>query len=71
MDDSFRYSSDRVAIVREARKRGMTDGEILRSLCRSESVQERRRIVREWAAALGLTELEALSVARREGVIGR
>lgn len=71
MDDTLRYTTDRVAIVREARKRGMGDGEILAALCQAEVASERRRIVREWAPALGLTEPESLAVARSAGLIKR
>jgi hypothetical protein len=71
MDHSLRYSSDRVAIVREARKSGLSDEQILLALCRSESSRRRREIVREWAAPLGLTEQEALDLAKRLALIKR
>jgi len=71
MDDSLRYSTDKVAIVREARKRGIADPQILTALCRSEVASERRRIIREWAPALGLTEDEAIALARAAGLVTR
>lgn len=71
MDAKLRYSSDRVAIVRAARAKGMSNEEILEAACRGEIAAERRRIVREWAAPLGMTEDEALALARKVGVVRR
>ncbi|MBI2898369.1 MAG: hypothetical protein HYY06_32765 [Deltaproteobacteria bacterium] len=71
MDPRLRYSTDKVAIVRAARANGMSDGEILLALCRGEREATRRRIVREWAAPLGLTAEEALAQARKVGIVRR
>ncbi len=64
------YSTDRVAIVRAARGQGMTDEQILLSLVANEyGSAARRKILKEWAPALSLTEQEALALARRAGIL--
>ena len=67
---TLRYSSDRTEIVRLARERGLSDGEILKALLANEYGQRARaQIVREWAEVLGLSEEEALAIARRAGLL--
>lgn len=47
------------------------DHEQVTALCRGETAAKRRRIIREWASALGLTEQEALELGRASGIINR
>ena len=67
----LRYTNDRAMIIRIAREKGLSDKEILKQLVAGEVASERRRIIREWANDLGLTEDEALRVAREAGLIAR
>ncbi len=63
------YSSDRAAIVRKAREQGLTDAQILGALVSNEySARTKRKIVREWAKHLGLTEGEAEDAAKKAGL---
>jgi hypothetical protein len=67
----LRYTNDRALIVRVARQKGLTDKQILKALVANEYGEAARRgIIRDWAEALGLTEKEALQVAKEEGLIG-
>jgi hypothetical protein len=64
------YSTDKVAIVRQARQTGMSDGEILAALVANEyGNRAREKIIREWAPALAMTVNEALEFARRTGLV--
>ena len=66
------YSTDRAYIVRLAREKGLTDAEILTSLVQNEfGDKTRRKIIREWATHLGLSEEEALQLAKGTGLISR
>jgi hypothetical protein len=64
------YSTDKVAVVRQARNVGMSDQEILSALVANEfGKRTREKIIREWAPALGLTADEALQLARRASLV--
>jgi hypothetical protein len=59
-------------MVRLARERGLTDAQILTVLVANEyGAAKRRALIREWAAALGLSEEEALLIAKKAGLIIR
>ena len=65
----LRYSDDKKGIVKLAREKGMTDGQILSAACANETATRRREIVKQWAESLGLTEEEAIDVAKREAIL--
>jgi len=56
--------------VRLARERGLSDEQILKALLANEyGHRVRVQIVREWAGILGLSEDQAIAIARRCGLL--
>lgn len=47
----------------------MTDAQILETVCRAETRSERLRIIKEWAPALGLSESEAVGLAKKAALL--
>jgi hypothetical protein len=66
---TLRYSNDHAAMIREARKRGMSDTQILESVCHSETRANRRKLIKQWGLELGLSESEALELAKKTGLL--
>jgi len=60
---------DQVRLVLLARSKGMADREIPKDLVEGTGGEERRRIIVEWADALGLSASDALRVSRDAGLI--
>ncbi|HYO71267.1 MAG TPA: hypothetical protein VEU33_34825 [Archangium sp.] len=64
------YSTDKQAIVKQARAAGLPTGKILSALVSGEyGVQAKLKIVREWAPSLGLSEDEAMLEAKKAGIL--
>lgn len=64
------YSTDRRRIVALAREAGFSDRDILRQLLRGErGVEHRKKVLLEWAHALGMEPTEILREAMRAGLI--
>jgi hypothetical protein len=64
------YSTDRKKIVALAREAGRSDRDIIRQLLRGEyGVVHRKRVLLEWADALGMQPSEILREALQAGLI--
>ena len=64
------YSTDRKRIVRLAREAGFSDRDILKQLLRGEyGVSHRKKVLLEWAEALGMEVSEILHEAMLAGLI--
>ncbi len=64
------YSTDPKEVVKAARAHGFSDREILELLTANEyGVRAKKDIIRKYAAALGLSEEEALAEARKAGIV--
>lgn len=61
--------SERIRLVQLARMRGFSDVEILKDILQGTGGDERRKIIVEWSAALGLSDREALQLAKSANLI--
>jgi hypothetical protein len=62
--------SNKLRLIKSARKIGMSDADILCEVLGGEYGSERRRkLVVEWGEALGLTSSEALRLAHASGLL--
>jgi hypothetical protein len=70
MDESLKYTSDIELLIEDARLRGMTDAEIVRTLCWGCTYADVRGMAKKWAPFLGLTVREFVEYARpkRKGI---
>lgn len=59
----------RKEVIEQARKLGWTDADILYQMTLNKPRRERRDLVRQLAADLGLSEEDALEIARKAAVI--
>jgi hypothetical protein len=63
------YSSDHEWLVRTAREAGLSDAQILAKVTSGRVRADRLKLIREWARDLGLTEAEALDIARKAAIV--
>jgi hypothetical protein len=63
--DPVRYSSDRRALIAEARKRGKTTQQIVVILTKGSSYAEVRILAEQWASELGISQADFVRVAGR------
>lgn len=61
--------TDREIYIKMARRRNMSDADILRCVLRGTSGNERRKLVVEWGKDLGHESTEALRLAHKKGLI--
>ena len=68
LGDSENYQELVTRLKREQIRRaiencGLSKEQIIRTLCRAETLQQRKAIAKEWAAILGLSESDFLGIA--------
>jgi len=61
----IRYTSDRKALIAEARKRGKTTQEIVVILARGSTYAEVRILAEQWGSELGISQAEFVRMAGR------
>ena len=58
------YFGDPAELIRFARKAGLSTGEIVRKLTQGETLDNVKRIAREYATLVGVTESDFVKIAR-------
>ncbi len=59
----------KIRLIEQARRRGMSDAEILHVVLQGEYGSERRKLVVEWGVLLGLEASDALRLAYSAGLL--